>query len=66
VPLLSSLLPYERSKVADALEPVTFKAGDVIIREGDPCSDGSKFYIIEKGEVVCTKSSSGRSAYVFL
>eukprot|EP01127_Copromyxa_protea_P022670 TRINITY_DN826_c0_g1_i1.p1 TRINITY_DN826_c0_g1~~TRINITY_DN826_c0_g1_i1.p1 ORF type:complete len:606 (+),score=159.16 TRINITY_DN826_c0_g1_i1:419-2236(+) len=58
VPLLSSLLPYERSKVADALEPVTFKAGDVIIKEGDPYTDGSKFYIIEKGEVVCTKSSS--------
>eukprot|EP01125_Pyxidicula_operculata_P011321 TRINITY_DN3710_c0_g1_i1.p1 TRINITY_DN3710_c0_g1~~TRINITY_DN3710_c0_g1_i1.p1 ORF type:complete len:754 (+),score=158.93 TRINITY_DN3710_c0_g1_i1:48-2309(+) len=53
VPIFKSLLPYERSKVADALECVTFKDGTVIIAQGS--TDTDKFYIIEKGEVVCTK-----------
>lgn len=56
---LESLLPYERAKVADALDTVTFNDGDVIIRQGD--TEGDKFYIIEKGEVVCEKSSSDTS-----
>jgi len=51
---LESLLPYERSIIADALEPRTFKDGEVIIREGDP---GAAFYIIEKGRVVVTKGN---------
>jgi cAMP-dependent protein kinase regulator len=53
--LLESLLPYERAQVADALDTITFNDGDVIIRQGD--IEGDKFYIIEKGEVVCEKSS---------
>jgi cAMP-dependent protein kinase regulator len=51
---LESLLPYERAKVADALDCVTFNDGDIIIRQGE---EGDKFYIIEKGEVVCEKSA---------
>ncbi|PNY27705.1 cAMP-dependent protein kinase regulatory subunit [Tolypocladium capitatum] len=47
VPLLSSLTPYERSKIADALETQKFSLGDVIIREGDP---GHSFYLLENGE----------------
>jgi cAMP-dependent protein kinase regulator len=46
VPLLQTLLPYERSKVADALETVKHKAGDVIIKEGEP---GENFFILEDG-----------------
>eukprot|EP01123_Difflugia_compressa_P010465 TRINITY_DN3836_c0_g1_i1.p1 TRINITY_DN3836_c0_g1~~TRINITY_DN3836_c0_g1_i1.p1 ORF type:complete len:525 (-),score=71.76 TRINITY_DN3836_c0_g1_i1:319-1698(-) len=53
VPIFKSLLPYERTKVADALESVSFKDGEVIIRQGS--TDTDKFYIIEKGQVVCTK-----------
>jgi len=56
VPIFKSLLPYERSKIADALESVTFKDGEVILVEGS--IDTDKFYIIERGEVVCTKASS--------
>lgn len=52
VPLLESLLPYERSIIADALESRTFKDGELIIKEGEK---GDAFYIIEKGRVVVTK-----------
>eukprot|EP00741_Cyanophora_paradoxa_P014485 tig00020801_g13969.t2 len=53
VPLLSNLMRYERLTVADALGKQEFKAGDVIIKQGDP---GDQFYIIEEGEVVCLQS----------
>jgi cAMP-dependent protein kinase regulator len=46
VPLLATLLPYERSKIADALEEVRFKAGATIIAEGEP---GEDFFILESG-----------------
>ncbi|KAJ3477194.1 hypothetical protein NLG97_g8902 [Lecanicillium saksenae] len=46
VPLLSSLTPYERSKIADALETQKFPPGSVIIKEGDP---GYSFYLLEDG-----------------
>ncbi|KAK3078940.1 hypothetical protein LTR53_020619, partial [Teratosphaeriaceae sp. CCFEE 6253] len=46
VPLLNPLTPYERSKIADALETTKYSAGEVIIREGDV---GDKFYILEAG-----------------
>jgi cAMP-dependent protein kinase regulator len=55
VPLLSSLTPYERSKIADALESQKFPAGHTIIREGDP---GHSFYLLESGEAVATKSGN--------
>ena len=47
VPLLMSLEPYERHKIADALESVTHNDGDVVIRQGD---SGDNFYIVESGE----------------
>lgn len=53
VPLLQSLTAHERCKVADALEPTSFKDGEVIIKQGDPHSDN--FYIIESGEVKVLK-----------
>lgn len=46
VPLLSSLKPYERSKIADALDTIKYPAGATIIREGDP---GDAFYLLESG-----------------
>lgn len=52
VPLLSSLTPYERSKIADALDTVKHPAGSTIIQEGDA---GDKFYILESGEAVAVK-----------
>jgi cAMP-dependent protein kinase regulator len=47
VPLLSSLTPYERSKIADALETKKYPAGTTIIQEGDV---GESFYILESGQ----------------
>ena len=47
VPLLSTLTPYERSKIADALETKKYPPGTEIIREGDI---GESFYILESGE----------------
>ncbi|KAI0594657.1 regulatory subunit of protein kinase A [Biscogniauxia sp. FL1348] len=47
VPLLSSLTPYERSKIADALETLKFPAGHTIIRQGDI---GQSFFLLESGE----------------
>lgn len=52
VPLLETLLPYERSIIADALEPKTYRDGDVLIRQGEK---GDNFYILERGKVVVTK-----------
>lgn len=55
VPLLSSLTPYERSKIADALESQKFPAGHTIIKEGDP---GHSFYLLEAGEAVAYRSGN--------
>lgn len=52
VPLLSSLTPYERSKIADALETLKYPEGHVIISEGDP---GHSFYLLESGEACAYK-----------
>ncbi|KAI9172392.1 reg SU protein [Paramyrothecium foliicola] len=53
VPLLSTLTPYERSKIADALETQKFPPGTVIIKEGDP---GNSFYLLESGEADAYKA----------
>lgn len=52
VPLLSSLKPYERSKIADALDTLKHPAGTTIIAEGDP---GDCFYLLESGEAEAFK-----------
>ena len=56
VSLLSSLTPYERSKIADALETRKFSAGSQIITEGDP---GEAFYLMESGDAEVYKKSAG-------
>ena len=54
VSILGGLTPYERMTVADALKERTFPAGTTVLQEGDV---GSEFYIIENGEVKCTKKN---------
>ncbi|KAF9177277.1 hypothetical protein BGZ49_005718, partial [Haplosporangium sp. Z 27] len=54
VPLLVSLEPYERHKIADALESVYFDDGQTVVRQGD---QGDNFFIIESGEATVTKYS---------
>lgn len=52
VPILRLLTDYERLTLADALNECHFDKHEVIIKEGD---EGETFYIIEDGEVKCTK-----------
>lgn len=58
VPLLHTLTPYERSKIADALETVKFPAGHAIIKEGDAADS---FYILESGEADAFKDGTPES-----
>jgi len=59
VKLLSTLTKYERFRLAESLKTATFNSGDVIIKEGEP---GDDFYIIESGDVVCTKRTMKKAA----
>jgi len=52
VKILSSMDPYERQKIADALKEEKYKKGDFVIREGDI---GDKFFLISEGESIATK-----------
>lgn len=52
VVLLKSLEPYERHKIADALESVYFENGEEVVKQGDI---GDQFYIIESGEAAVFK-----------
>ncbi|KAI8070680.1 cyclic nucleotide-binding-like protein [Gongronella butleri] len=61
VPLLKSLEPYERHKIADALEPLQFTDGQVVIKEGDV---GDNFYLIEQGSALCYKTAADGSQSV--
>ncbi|KAH6652699.1 camp-dependent protein kinase regulatory subunit [Truncatella angustata] len=47
VPLLHTLTPYERSKIADALETKKFPPGHTIIKQGDA---GTAFFLLEDGQ----------------
>ncbi|CAL8076015.1 unnamed protein product [Calicophoron daubneyi] len=46
VPILDDLDKWERLTVADALEPVRFEDGEVVVRQGEP---GDDFFIITEG-----------------
>ncbi|CAO3586225.1 unnamed protein product [Absidia cylindrospora] len=58
VPIFKSLEPYERHKIADALEPVQFEDGLVVIKENDV---GENFYLIEQGSAIFYKTASDGS-----
>ncbi|KAI8890883.1 camp-dependent protein kinase regulatory subunit [Backusella circina FSU 941] len=51
--LLKSLEPYERHKIADALESVYFSPGESIVTQGER---GDQFYIVESGTAVVYKT----------
>ncbi|KAI8343478.1 cAMP dependent protein kinase regulatory subunit [Chlamydoabsidia padenii] len=54
VPIFKSLEPYERHKIADALEPIQVDDGEVVIKENDL---GENFYLIEQGNAVFYKTA---------
>lgn len=55
VELLAPLAGYEREKIAEALEEVTFKKGEAVIKQGD---QGDAMYIVWKGQCVVTKDGA--------
>jgi len=59
VPLLESLGQYEKSQIADALCKETVPAGAVVFKQGD---EGSRFYIVEEGQLVVRKNSADGSS----
>ncbi|CAG8450556.1 6721_t:CDS:2 [Diversispora eburnea] len=52
VTILVSLEPYERQKIADALESLYYEDNELVIKQGDI---GNNFYLIESGEARVTK-----------
>jgi len=62
VELLSPLAEYERQKIAEALELISYPAGAVIFRQGDV---GDALYIVADGEVVMSKEEGhGKSEVI--
>ncbi|KAI0265163.1 camp-dependent protein kinase regulatory subunit [Gloeopeniophorella convolvens] len=56
VPLLASLSPTERSKIADALVSAAYEDGDAVVRQGEI---GDTFFFVEEGEAEVTKTHDG-------
>ena len=52
---VESLDIYERLTVADALTPVQFNDGDIIVKQGEP---GDDFYVIEEGTAIVLQRRS--------
>lgn len=55
VPLLNTLSPEERSKIAQVLKPKTFEPGEIIIRQGDK---GDEFFLLVEGEAEALKDGN--------
>lgn len=56
VPLLEKLGSYERAQLAEVLQKETVVAGSTVITQGE---EGSRFYLVEEGELVAKKSAPG-------
>jgi cAMP-dependent protein kinase regulator len=50
--MFSGLDSKETEIVIMAMEEISFKAGDAVIKQGD---DGDNFYVIDSGQFDCTK-----------
>ena len=61
--MFTALNKEEFKIVLDAIEEVTGKAGEVIIKEGD---QGDCMYVLESGSLDCTKVFSGNKDPTFL
>jgi CRP-like cAMP-binding protein len=53
----SQLPPSDIQRLIQALEPVSYREGDTVIRQGD---EGDYFYIIREGSCSVTRLASGR------
>ncbi|AFR92701.1 cAMP-dependent protein kinase regulator [Cryptococcus neoformans C23] len=61
VPILASLQPQERAKIADVLESRTYNEGEDVIRQGDA---GDEFFLIESGNAMAIKTDEDGNASV--
>jgi cAMP-dependent protein kinase regulator len=62
IPIFSPCTKWELLRIVDALQPIVYRPGDVIVRQGDP---GDFFYIVLEGEVRVTKTlESGNTVMV--
>lgn len=60
---LETLVPYEKSTLADALISHDYKTNDIIIKQGDENSD--TFYILAEGQAEVTKTGEdGKTEHV--
>jgi cAMP-dependent protein kinase regulator len=64
VPLFEKLTDAERSQLADALAPVEFAEGVVILNQGDQDLDNNKFYLVSEGTATVTIERDGKTAVV--
>ncbi|XP_077868687.1 cAMP-dependent protein kinase type II regulatory subunit-like [Saccoglossus kowalevskii] len=62
VPMLSSLTPYERMNLADALRSKSYRTDEQIIRQGD---EGDGFYLLEHGVVRIAMKSKVSKIHMF-
>ncbi len=46
---------YERSKIGDAIKSVNYKAGSLVVKEGD---NGDDFFMVEEGKLQALKIKS--------
>lgn len=53
VELFSTMEPYERSKLCDAFKKLSFKSGEMIIKEGD---SGNDLCLLQEGSAYATKT----------
>jgi CRP-like cAMP-binding protein len=58
MPIFDQLDSQELGLVAGRLQSEAYKAGEVLFHEGDP---GDKFYIVESGQLVVTRSVNGQT-----
>lgn len=61
--MFSALNPKELEIILGAMQSVTKKAGDQVIKEGE---DGDNLYVVEKGTLSCTKVFPGNTEPTFL
>lgn len=61
VPLLETLGENERGRLADSFHKEIVAAGTVVIKQGDT---GSRFYLVEKGELSASKGESSSAREV--
>ena len=61
--MFTALDEKEFKIVVDAIEIVSGKSGDFVIKEGD---QGDCMYVLDKGSLDCTKIFSGNTEPTFL